>query len=84
MASATVRKLAEARELLKQAQHEEQESEARLKRVKHEVTAVLPLEDSQVSVFSFQGPKQQKPPAGPPWQMEAGRQHAIAQLQLER
>ncbi len=36
MASATVRKLAEARELLKQAQHEEQESEARLKRVKRD------------------------------------------------
>ena len=36
MASATERKLAEARELLKQAQHEEQESEARLKRVKRD------------------------------------------------
>jgi site-specific DNA recombinase len=36
MASATARKLAEARELLHQAQQEEQESEARLKRVKRD------------------------------------------------
>jgi predicted RNase H-like nuclease (RuvC/YqgF family) len=36
MAAANVRKLAEARGLLKQAQQEEQESEARLKRVKRD------------------------------------------------